>query len=118
MGSESLSTHDTPPAFDYVEIIPGFRVTFGEADKFLHLYRGFFSPDFPFVPLPQTTTAYELYSNQPLLFRVVMHVVAPQTQRMQLEFAHWFRDYIARHVVMGQEKRLEILQAIVLYIAW
>lgn len=47
-----------------------------------------------------------------------MTVTAPQSATTQKRAALWFREYIAEHMVVNQEKSLELLQAILVSIAW
>ncbi|KAH8895420.1 hypothetical protein GQ53DRAFT_715081 [Thozetella sp. PMI_491] len=106
--SEREARFHTSLVPDSVEIIPDFMITFSEANRLLDLYRTSLSPNFPFLPVPQTTTAQGLYAMQPLLFKVIMHVVAPQTRRIQLDFDRWFHCHIAQqvtnllHLAIGQ----------------
>lgn len=116
MSSHQMANESAAP--EYLEIIPGFRVTVDDGNRLLHLYRESYSPFFPFVPISPTTNAYELYSTRPLLFKAVMHVVAPQSYHIQHEFSLWFKEYLAHYVILEQEKRLDILQALLLHIAW
>lgn len=108
----------TPPVVEYIEIVPGFRMTFDEADRALNLYRSVYAPYFPFVLIPVMLTAYELHDKKPFLFRTIISVTAPQSPVTQSEIKLWFREYIAQHVVVNNEKRLEILQAILVHLAW
>lgn len=101
-----------------VEIISGFRVTFLEADRALNLYRSVYSPYFPFVIIPAMRTAYDLYEQSPFLFRTIVAVTTPQSPVTQTDFKAWFREYVAQHVVINNERRLEILQAILIHLAW
>jgi hypothetical protein len=103
---------------EFLELTPGYNITPGEGDRLLHLYREAYSPLFPFVPLPSSTTASELYSTRPVLFKAIMYAVAPQNYSTQQEISLMFRRYIAEHVIMEQEKRLDILQALLIHIAW
>jgi hypothetical protein len=107
----------TPPA-EFIDIVPDFRLSLADAEDILHLYRVSYSPLFPFVPVPQSSSAYDLYVKKPLLFRTIMGVTAPQSVSIQKAMALWFREYIAEHVVVKQEKSLEMLQAILICIAW
>lgn len=107
----------TTPA-DSVEIIPGFTMTFYEADRALNLYRSLYAPCFPFVAVPVMVTAYELFEKSPFLFRTIVSVTTPQGPAIQSDFKVWFRRYIAEHVVINNERRLDILQALLVHIAW
>ncbi|KAK0636633.1 hypothetical protein B0T17DRAFT_86157 [Bombardia bombarda] len=113
----SSYVHTTPP-LEYIDIVPTLRVSFAEADRLLTLYRTDYSPRFPFVPITDDLRAYDLFQNRPFLFRTIMHIVAPQNAAVQRDVNQWFRQYIAEHIVINQEKRLELLQALILFIAW
>ncbi|KAI3397511.1 hypothetical protein diail_10723 [Diaporthe ilicicola] len=109
----------SPGGNESVEIIPGgFRMTFYEADRALNLYRSLYAPYFPFITIPVMATAYDLYKKTPLLFRTIVSVAAPQTPTTQADFKVWFRHYIAEHVVVNMERRLELLQALLVHVAW
>lgn len=110
-------TIPTPPD-DYINIFPGFRLSFREAEDILQLYKSSYSPLFPFVPVPQTTSAYDLFEAKPFLFRTIMTVTAPQNAATQKKADVWFREHVAEHMVVKQEKSVELLQAILVCIAW
>jgi hypothetical protein len=110
-------TLPTPPA-DQIDVCPGFHLSLGEAEKMLQMYKDSYSPIFPFVPVPQATSTYDLFSVKPFLLRTIMTVTAPQSPMMQKKAAIWFREYIAEHMVVKQEKSLELLQAVLVCIAW
>lgn len=105
-------------AGEAVEIVKGFRVSLYEADRALNLFRSIYSPYFPFVVIPVMITSFDLYEKFPFLFRTIVAVTTPQSPGIQAEFKLWFREYIAQHVVVNNERRLEILQAILIYLAW
>lgn len=106
------------PSVEYIEIIPGLEITLRDADQALDEYRTMYSPWFPFVPLPQDMSAFDLYQKQPLLFRILVQVGLPQSFQSQRDVGTWFRKYIAEHIVVQQEKRLELLQTILIFVGW
>ncbi|KIH89816.1 fungal transcriptional regulatory protein [Sporothrix brasiliensis 5110] len=114
LGTQNPLTH--PPT--HVEVLPGLKVTFRDADLALDEYRRTYSPHFPFVPLAANLTAFELYQAEPLLFKIILQVVLPQPPQMQRDAKRWFREQIALHVVTNEEKSVSLLQAILLYVAW
>ena len=119
LSTEAATPHyQTTPSTEYVDIIPGFRMTLDEADRALNLYRSVYFPSFPFVPVPAMMTAYDLYAQKPLLFRTIISVSAPQPASIQRDFKRWFREHIAEHVVVRVQKSMELLQAILLFLAW
>jgi hypothetical protein len=109
---------DSTIALETIEIVPNFSITHQEADRLLDLYRTTFSVLFPFVPIPPPVTALALLEHSPFLFRTIIQAVAPQNGAIQRDVSRWFREYIAQHMIVNQEKRLEILQALLVYLAW
>lgn len=118
--SNPASARDSRPIAtgEAVEIVRGFRVSLLEADRALNLFRSIYSPYFPFVVIPVMRTALDLYDSSPFLFRTIIAVTTPQSPATQADFKLWFREYVAQHMVVNNEKRLEVLQAILIYLAW
>ncbi|KAL1907830.1 hypothetical protein Sste5344_006458 [Sporothrix stenoceras] len=102
----------------HIEVLPGLKVTFTDADLALNEYRKTYSPHFPFVPLPNDLVAFDFFQTQPFLLKVILQVVLPQSPQMQRDGKRWFREQIALHVVTNEEKSVPLLQAILLYVAW
>jgi hypothetical protein len=99
------------------EIIPGFKMSFGDADLILQEYMSTMLPQFPFVPL-ETESVVELSREQPVLLKTILFACRPPSQSIRAEFEQWFRQYIAHQVVVLGAKRLELLQAIIIFLAW
>lgn len=100
------------------ELMPGFRLTTTQAETYLDDYRLDLTPRYPFVVISPRTSPSELYSREPGLFWAVMGAVVPLSGELQLEVKKWLRQYIAEHVVVQRERRLGLLQTILVYIAW
>lgn len=101
-----------------LELLPGFRITHEQGDKYLDVYRRDFLPVFPFVSLPDYVTSRELYAHSEVLFWTIMAVAHPLPREVQTETKTWFRKYLAEHVVVLQERNLHMLQAILIHLAW
>ncbi|KAF5967046.1 cercosporin resistance protein [Fusarium bulbicola] len=101
-----------------VELFPGFRVSQQEASDRLDVYRRDYVPHFPFVPVPSSMCASELYVESRVMFWTILAVVSPLNDKVQVEFKAWFRRYLAEHLVVRQEKSIDILQAMLVYLAW
>ncbi|KID99536.1 Fungal transcriptional regulatory protein, partial [Metarhizium majus ARSEF 297] len=99
-------------------LIPDFQVTAGEASRFLSMYASEYAPNFPFVMVPSAATAHSLHDRSPGLFWAIMTAVAPQSFAVQQRVKTWFRQYVADHVIVRQEKTLQLLQAILVHLAW
>jgi len=106
------------PPLEHIEVVPGLRITYYEADQALHEYRTTYSAYFPFVPLASDAAAYDLFQSRPLLFRTIVLTALPQSFQDQRAGDKWFREYVAEHVVVRQEKRVEIVQALLVFIGW
>ncbi|KAM0250135.1 hypothetical protein ACHAP5_002452 [Fusarium lateritium] len=113
-------THsDIPVHFSgTLELFPGFRITHQHAADCLTIYRRDYVPNFPFVPVPEHMTSHELFVESSLLFWTILAVVSPLEDKVQMEFKLWFRKHLAEHLVVRQEKSVDILQAILIYLAW
>lgn len=101
-----------------IEIIPGFKISVDKGDELLDLYRNEYSDQFPFVPIPDDLGAIDLAEQRPFLFRTIVQLTSPQTPVLQRSLSRWFRIYIAEHVIVDQEKSVQLLQGKLVYIAW
>lgn len=101
-----------------IQIVPGFVLSLAEADAIIDLYRTSYSPYFPFVPISLTVAAAELEQASPFLLRTILQVAVPQIAVVQKSVDRWFRQLIAQRVIVEQERRLELLQALLVFIAW
>lgn len=116
----SLTATATPmgqPHNEAITIIPGFEIPLDEADSVLRNYVADMLPQFPFVPLP-TSNANSLYKDKPLLLKTIMWICRPPDADTSAAFERWFRQHIAHRIVVSGEKSLEILQAILVLLAW
>ncbi|KAI1655964.1 hypothetical protein F4813DRAFT_365923 [Daldinia decipiens] len=112
----ALSSVPKPPE-EYIDFPAGFRVSVVEADQVLFEYRTTMQPSFPYVNLPPWS-AREMLQDRPLLLKAIIYVCRPQPWPVKCEIEKWFREYFALHVVVQEERSLELLQAILIYIAW
>lgn len=104
--------------FSKFELLPGFQVTFIQATEYLNIYRREYVPKYPFVPLPADILPHILYGESRLLFWSIMAAVAPLPGTVQQAFKKWFRRYLAEHMIVQQQKKLEFLQAILIHLGW
>lgn len=109
---------DAARDFSHFELLPGFRVTYDEAQRYLGLYQQEYLPKYPFVPLPAGIAPHQLYSESRVLFWSILSVVVPLSAAVQHSFKNWFRRHLAEHLIVRQEKKLEYLQAILIHLGW
>ncbi|KAI8957487.1 hypothetical protein F5Y11DRAFT_339569 [Daldinia sp. FL1419] len=113
----TISSLIPKPSDDYIDMPAGFRISLVEADQVLFEYRTMMQPNFPFVHLPPWS-AREMLQDRPLLLKAIIYVCRPQPWPVKCEIEKWFREYFALHVVVQEERSLELLQTILVYIAW
>lgn len=109
---------DTSNDTSVYELNASFRVTREQAVEYIDIFGKEFVPHFPFVALPPMIAPYQLYSKSRFLFWAVMAAVAPMSADAQQEVKMWFRRYMAQHIIVQQEKEVEMLQAILIHLAW
>lgn len=100
------------------QLIPGFQLTAQEASNYLSIYINEYAPNFPFVMIPPSVNVHSLHAESPGLFWAIMTAVAPQSISLQQGIKMWFRQYIADHMIVRQEKSLQLLQTILVHVAW
>ncbi len=121
--SGQLSTATPPflalsdPQATAITIIPGYHMPLDEVDQILRQYSAEMVPQFPFVPLPEGSSR-ELCGNHPLLLRTVLWACRPTGSDFLTAFELWFREQLAVRTVVRMEKNLEILQALLVFLAW
>ncbi|CAI6094679.1 unnamed protein product [Clonostachys chloroleuca] len=99
------------------EIISGYEMSFDEADQVLQEYMIMMLPQFPFVPL-ETTDVFQLSREKPLLLKTLLFVCRPSDSQSRLNFDEWFRQHVAQQIVVLNRKNIELIQAIMIFLAW
>ncbi|KAH8664688.1 hypothetical protein BX600DRAFT_498427 [Xylariales sp. PMI_506] len=110
--------HGRDPFPEQVEVIPSFRMTIEDAQIAINCYREHYIPQFPFVATPSPISVHALQQDKPFLFKVIIWVAAPLSSETQRNMDEWFRRYIADEMVVKRERRLELLQGLLLLISW
>lgn len=106
-----------PPPSSSIAIVPGFQLQFSEADQVIREYMTAMVPEFPFVPVP-CNNAYEIYKTKPLLLKTILWLCRPPGPEESAAFESWFRNHVAHQIVVLTNKSLELVQAILVYLAW
>lgn len=73
---------------------------------------------FPFVVIPENTTAEELCRQRPFLLLSILVVMSDVDPGLQRSLDARFRKVVATRVVMQGEKSLDYLQGLLVYLAW
>lgn len=88
-----------------------------EALLILNTYRNDKSQYFPFVVLPPDMTLEEL-KLKPFLFMTIMTIGCRHDLERQSSLARRIREVIAQRVLVKGEQSLDILQGLLVYLAW
>lgn len=100
------------------DLLPDFRLTPTQASSYLAQYRTQMMPKYPFVIIDSDINAATLCSQSKCLFWCIMATVAPLSTEAHRNFRHWFRSHLAEEIVVKQHKSVDLLQAILVYLAW
>lgn len=88
------------------------------AGVLLNEFRKSFVLAFPFVVVSPTATVDSLRSQQPFLFLAIMAVTANDIPTTQSLLAQKLKEQIAVRIIGRSHKSLEILQGLLIYVAW
>ncbi|KAJ5158515.1 uncharacterized protein N7500_008166 [Penicillium coprophilum] len=109
----TLSTSSSPRP---ICIFPGFEISLSDADQILQEYRTTMLPEFPFVPVSPGSFS-DMANERPFLAKVIIYVCRPPPGSL-VEFENWFRQHVSHEAVVLVNKSLELVQAILVFLAW
>ncbi|KAF2188998.1 hypothetical protein K469DRAFT_564970 [Zopfia rhizophila CBS 207.26] len=76
------------------------------------------APLFPFVAIPPDVTPDQLWHEKPVLYMSIMMVACQSDIHRQLNLARMVRYEISQAVLVRGEKSLELLEGLLVYLAW
>jgi hypothetical protein len=89
-----------------------------EANHLIEVFKLQMSPQFPFVIIPLHLRARELRHEMPFLYRAVMVVASCKNVARQVVLRKEMMREICERVFMESEKSLELLQGLLVFVAW
>lgn len=93
-------------------------MTLSEAEVLLDRYRRLMSSGLPYVVLPNSVTAQDLYKSKPVLLRSITTVsMFTDLSRQQVLVRELIKD-ISERIMIDGEKSIDLLQAIAVFVAW
>lgn len=118
----SQTTIASPTAGQYglspTEIIRQFIPSDREAEMMLDHFRVNMMPHFPFVIIPAEVSLNDLRREKPFLFTTVMMVGCRHDASRQVAIASKIREIISYSVLVKGEQSLDMLQGLLIYLAW
>lgn len=89
-----------------------------DPDSLLTLYRCYMTDQFPFVVIPLGMTADDLRRSRPFLLKTILMVASVRDMAGQTSMAEDIMDYVAEHMIKRGEKSLDLLQGLLVFMAW
>jgi hypothetical protein len=84
----------------------------------LRTYRQEMMPLFPFVWISLDETPEKLFQERPMLYMAIMVVTCQENIEVQQKLAQKYREEIGRRIWTLTEKNLDLLQGILVFLAW
>ncbi|EWG49172.1 hypothetical protein FVEG_08768 [Fusarium verticillioides 7600] len=101
-----------------LDVVDRGFVSLTEAERLLDNYRNKAIEHFPFVPLSSETTVASLRSTKPFLFMCIVATMKVDNCGIQHQIGEEIRNQAHQRVLMQSESTLEILQGLLIYLAW
>lgn len=93
-------------------------LSFAAANNFLSIFRAVMIPHFPFVVIPSHVTAEVLRKEKPFLFLTVMTVASFDNLPLQRALGEEVKKVISERIIVSGEVSFEMLQGLLVYLAW
>jgi hypothetical protein len=89
-----------------------------DSRRLLNVYRERFAPHFPFIHIPDGTSAEELRNQKPWLYRTILMIAAQEEILRQQELGKQIVSDIASAMLLRGEKNLDMLQSLCVCNLW
>lgn len=107
-------TPDTTPSSD--QQIKGINVR--DPESLLQMFRERMAEQFPFVIIPPEVKAYDLSHDNPFLLKTILMAASIQDVKAQSTIAEDVMQYLSLHLLHRSEKSLDMLQGLLVFMAW
>ncbi|KAL2855589.1 hypothetical protein BJX68DRAFT_263947 [Aspergillus pseudodeflectus] len=94
------------------------HITLQLAEELLERYRKHKMPQFPFVIIPETTDLATLRQESPFLLLCILTACLEDNPPLQDSLELIVRKEIASRVIVGIERNMDLLQGLLVHIAW
>ena len=96
------------------------HIAFGldDLDELLHIFRNDFFPEFPFILLSSEDTSESLRHKNPFLLWSIVAATSYKDFRLQRRLGREIQRQIATRIIMDNEKSLDLLQGLLVHLAW
>jgi hypothetical protein len=94
-----------------------YMPNFAEANALLDIFKGQMSPNFPFIAIPQSMSAEELYHDKPFFFISIL-AIASRDSVQQKGLGKLLIKQFAERMFVNCERNLDLLLGILTYAGW
>ncbi len=113
----SLPLFSFPNSDPFNDVISRGRVTFSQAEQFVRYFQSRAS-NFPFVLVPPKMNLDTLRRERPFFLLATLSFSAHKNEKIQDQLEIELRESLSRMVIVNCEKIIDILQGILVYLAW
>ncbi|KAF3929679.1 hypothetical protein AA313_de0203352 [Arthrobotrys entomopaga] len=106
-----------PSKIPLEDVISRNLLTEAEATENLTIFADMVT-HFPFYVLPAEETVASLRASKPILLMAILTTASGRNKRVQVALERDFRRVFSEKILVNGEKRLELLQAGLIYLAW
>ncbi|KAF2813056.1 uncharacterized protein BDZ99DRAFT_382428 [Mytilinidion resinicola] len=117
-GGEQSQSPRSIPAQITEDVINSGLITIETANALLHTFKTYMTPHFPFVVIPTHMPAEELRLQKPFLFLVLLAASSYDDMPLQRLLGKEVNKYISARVIIGGEVSFELLQGLLVHLAW
>ena len=96
----------------------GIDVGAEDIDTVLQAYLDKKTEYFPFVRIKTDTTAKDLHKERPFLLRTIILISSCRSRSAQIASRKIIMEYLSVHMLVCEERSLDLLQGLLIYIAW
>ena len=89
-----------------------------EGERLLHLFTTRMTLHFPFVMIPRLMGLRQLHEEKPTLALAIMSVASSGNSCQQISLVKLFREKISVLLLEGHLNTLDVLQALLVSVAW
>jgi hypothetical protein len=95
-----------------------YGISLAEAHAVLDDFRANFMPRFPFVVVPPEATPLDMVATQPFLLRSIVMAAAPFPPARVRKMVRSGRAYLCTRMIVNGDRNLDLLQGLLVSIAW
>ena len=115
--AETTNAQTTPLASGPLDL-QSFGISLAEAEILVDRYKRLMSAGMPYVPISTNTNARHLSTEKPVLLQAICVVAYFHDLPRQRELVKLLTRNLSERILMNNEKSLDILQAILIFVSW